>query len=90
MTLNTLSLVIIYCARLSQGDSGKFLSTRTNHTTFSSRRSPTLNRSNRRVYLLPENFFIGFVMAALCNTAGHYIFALWFLSFFFLLSFSLA
>jgi len=28
-----------------------------------------------------------FVMAALCNRAGHYIFALWFLSFFLLLSF---
>jgi len=25
-------------------------------------------------------------MAALCNTTGHYIFALWFLSFFFFLS----
>jgi len=28
-------------------------------------------------------------MAALCNRAGHYIFALWFLSIFHLLSFSL-
>jgi len=31
---------------------------------------------------------VDFVMAALCNMAGHYIFALWFLSFF--LSFFLA
>jgi len=27
------------------------------------------------------------IMAALCNRAGHYIFALWFLSIFYLLSF---
>ena len=28
-----------------------------------------------------------FIVAALCNRAGHYIFALWFLSIFFCLSF---
>jgi len=31
---------------------------------------------------------ISLVMAALCNRAGHHIFALWFLSFFFFISFS--
>jgi len=31
---------------------------------------------------------LGFIMVALCNRADHYIFALWFLSFFFFLLFS--
>ena len=37
--------------------------------------------------ILPQNRHFGVVMAALCNRAGHYIFALWFLSIFLLLFF---
>jgi len=33
-------------------------------------------------------FYCSLIMAALCNRAGHYIFALWFLSFFFFCLFS--
>ena len=36
--------------------------------------------------LLSLSIILSIIMAALCNRAGHYIFALWFLSFFFFLS----
>jgi len=39
------------------------------------------------VTVVKHDIEMPFVMAALCNRAGHYIFALWFLSFFFYLFF---
>jgi len=61
-------------------------------TMTSLRHRPTTGGHDRRtlaeVYTVPMLLVI--IMAAVCNTAGHYIFALWCLSFFFLSSFFLA